>query len=80
MLNKIEAPLPINVAPLTGFVILPSSTRYPSLTAKLKSPVAGFTEPPPSDLAYRPNLVAAMISSFVEVPLSINVLDIRDVG
>ena len=46
----------------------------------MKSPVVGFTEPPPKDAAYRPYFVLAIISSFVDVPLPIKVLDIREVG
>ena len=53
---------------------------YASFAAKLNSPVAGFTEPPPSDFAYKPNFVFLIISSGVDVPGRIKVFDFLVVG
>src|SRR5580658_3735766 len=42
-----SGPLPINVAPLTGRVTLPSSIRYASLAEKTNLPLVMSTWPPP---------------------------------
>ena len=76
----ISEPLPTSVAPRTGVVILPSFTRYPSITAKLNSPVAGLTEPPPILAAYRPSPIEAIISSGSSLPGAMKVLRMREVG
>ena len=43
-----SGPLPMSCAARTGRVISPCSMRYASVTPNTKSPVAGFTWPPPS--------------------------------
>src|SRR5665648_669994 len=73
-------PVPISVAPLKGVVILPFSILYPSITEKLNSPVAGLTEPPPIYFAYNPFSVFEIISSLVDLPFSMKVFVILDVG
>ena len=65
---RISAPLPIRLAPRTGVVILPPFTRYPSCTAKLNSPVAGSTDPPPILAAYSPSPMEEMISFSSSLP------------
>src|SRR5574337_184476 len=77
---RTSGPWPISVAPLTGFVIFPSSIMYASLAEKTNLPLVMSTWPPPKVTAYRPCLTEPMISSEVESPGSMKVLVMRGSG
>ena len=71
---------PIKVIPLILFVNFPSSISLAVSTAKLKSPVAGFTVPPDIFSQYTPNFIPFSISLNVSVPGFKYVLLILEVG
>ena len=71
---------PIRFAPRTGVVTWPCSIRKPSLTPNTKSPVAGFTCPPPSDVTKTPRSVDDRMSAGVDAPFRMYVFVMRGTG
>ena len=71
---------PIRFAPRTGVPTWPFSIKNPSLTPNTKSPVAGLTCPPPSEVTHTPCSVASRMSPGLEEPLRMFVLVMRGTG
>src|SRR5262249_4847601 len=67
MLTRVSAsgPLPMMVAPFTGYWMRPFSIQNASLAENTNLPLVMSTWPPPKLVAYRPRCTDATISSFV---------------
>ena len=75
-----SGPLPMMVAPFTGYWILPFSTQYASDAENTNLPLVMSTCPPPKFTAYSPRSSDARISSGSCLPPSMNVLVMRGMG
>src|SRR5471030_2651305 len=75
-----SGPLPISVAPFTGYVILPFSIMYASDAENTNLPLVMSTWPPPKFTAYKPFFTDARISPGSLSPLSMYVLVMRGMG
>ena len=71
---------PIRFAPRTGVVTFPPSIRNASEHPNTKSPLAGLTCPPPSDVTKTPFSVPSMIASARSGPSRMFVFVIRGIG
>src|SRR6185503_9840003 len=75
-----SGPLPMRVAPFTGYWTRPFSIQYASEAENTNLPLVMSTSPPPKFTAYRPRSTEATISSGSRSPPSMKVFVMRGIG